>query len=115
MNINELNEKDLRTAINLYYEIAYEKKLSPSAVEGLVISVKEQIMKSGYSANDIGLPGWIHAKFRVGDPNWDPYCYWVDTNDIGDEADPNCNQEQNLEYKLKIESAWREANLPVRE
>lgn len=111
----ELNESELRTAVNIYHKVAYGNEIHPCKMEGIIVSIKDSPKFRGRLEIILGLPGWPHARLIVSNENpGNKFNYWFDTNDDGDESDPNCNHEQNLEYKVKIENALREANIPVR-
>ncbi len=115
MNL-EINESNLRKAINIYHNIAYGKDIPPCSMEGYVVSIKDVSESRNHRFEiRLGLPCWRDARLIVDNSGIGNSCsYWFDTNDDGDEDNPDCNHEQNLEYKVKIENALREANIPVR-
>jgi hypothetical protein len=81
-------------------------------LENFVNSIKEQIKEFGWSYGISGFPHWKHARMQIGSPNNEKYYYSIDTND--DNPEMNKIIIENLEYKIKIESEWKDAGIPTK-
>ncbi len=113
----EINEDELRKTLTIYYKKAYGGEVYPNTIESIIFHIKnnDPFRLTDRCELRLGIPCWRDAKLIISlSDNRDSVQYWFDTNDSGDEKNPNCNPKQNLEYKTKIETAFREANISVR-
>ncbi len=121
---HDIDERELKTAIELYVQESYSRhpdysskaQIILNGIEERVDYLKEQIRRGFAAECVLGLPPrWEHARIRIKIDFKDRYSFWVDTNDDGDENDLNCDKAKNQEYKRRIEKAWKDVGLPVRE
>lgn len=112
MKIEQFKEEHLSKAIKIYDKIIYNRETPDYELDSFVHTTKEQIKENGWAYGKSGFPNWIHARMKIGSQNNEEYFYTLDTND----DNPNMEEirEQNLEYKLKIESEWKKEGIPVK-
>ena len=106
---NQLEEQ-LRLALKIYVDVAYGKQPHQSTTEGRMEGLQEELRDVYYADLRLGHPTWDHQKMCVKYRS-NGLEFYVDTNDDGY---PDTNHEVNQEYRNKIESAWKEAGLPVK-
>ncbi len=112
-----LDVAQVRQAINIYHTIAYGGELAPRSMDGFVHGLTDpraSFNTGGRLEVRLGLPRWREARLIAERTHNGSVQYWLDTNDRGDESDPRCDCKRNLEYKTQIETALREAGIPVR-
>jgi hypothetical protein len=119
----QLNEENIREALRIYLREAYDRDLDEIESKRWPEDVLDMIRLGDNAEMRIGLPGNLYAKFRVwagsylnvflGENDATEYLLSVDPNIL--DEDPEEMKQRSLEYKRKIEDAWKKEGFPVLE
>jgi hypothetical protein len=111
---NPFDMGQFQNAVRIYLECADIDFNLPS-IRSVIGRGIVELKKNDRFELILGFKEWQHARLIYGIPNGKKeYCFWVDTNDDGDENDPNCPYRENHQLKSHIEAYWQRAGLPVR-